>query len=92
MTKPVVLVVDDDAAVRLLCGETLDEAGFLVEEVNDGIKAIEIIDSVSPDIILLDAVMPGMSGFEVCHILREQDKYRYIPIIMMTGLEDVFFD
>ncbi|MDH5473162.1 MAG: EAL domain-containing protein [Gammaproteobacteria bacterium] len=89
MQKPLILVVDDDPAVRLLCSETLGQSNFIVKESSNGIQALEIIDEITPDLILLDVIMPEMNGFDACSLIRKNAKFEHTPIIIMTGLEDI---
>jgi diguanylate cyclase (GGDEF)-like protein/PAS domain S-box-containing protein len=86
---PVVLVVDDDAAIRLLSRETLEQAGFDVIEAEDGRGAVSLFEEVHPDIILLDVTMPEMDGFTVCASVRRMPAGERVPVLIMTGLEDV---
>jgi predicted signal transduction protein with EAL and GGDEF domain/DNA-binding response OmpR family regulator len=83
-----VLLVDDDAVNLLLTAVALRERGFEVVEVNDGAAALERLDAVAPDMIVLDALMPGMDGFETCQALRTRGGYAQIPVLMLTGLDD----
>jgi diguanylate cyclase (GGDEF)-like protein/PAS domain S-box-containing protein len=80
------LVVDDDDINRMLACAALEEAGFDVIEAGDGPAGLAAYADGAPDLILLDVMMPGMDGFEVCRRLREQGVSE--PIIMLTGLED----
>lgn len=84
----VVLVVDDDATIRMLARETLEPAGFAVTEVGDGSLALAAFEQERPDIILLDVMMPGTDGFTVCRQIREHPDGKNVPIVMMTGLDD----
>ncbi len=86
---PQVLVIDDDMVMRLLANEALTQAGFSVIEAEDGLSGFSMFQSFPADIILLDIVMPGMDGFEVCHAIRTLPIGEHVPIIMMTGLDDV---
>ena len=86
---PVVLIVDDDPSIRLVASGALQNAGFEVTEADDGPVALEIVDALAPDIILLDVVMPKLDGFSVCEELRARAGSTHTPILMMTGLEDV---
>ncbi|APG44409.1 putative bifunctional diguanylate cyclase/phosphodiesterase [Syntrophotalea acetylenica] len=81
-------IVDDDCSMRLLARATLEQAGFLVIEAEDGARGLAQFRSMRPDLMLLDVVMPGMDGFSVCRTLRGLPEYQDIPIIMLTGLED----
>jgi len=85
---PRVLIVDDDATMRLLMAETLVEDGYIIEEVDNGPAAIDGILSFQPDMVLLDVKMPGMSGFEVCSEIRRLTGDTEISVVMVTGLDD----
>ena len=80
------LVVDDSPETLSLLTDALDKAGMTVMVALDGGSAIKIAERLSPDIILLDAVMPGLDGFETCRRLRAVQGLREIPVIFMTGL------
>jgi PAS domain S-box-containing protein len=84
-----VLVVDDDAGGRRLTRATLVRAGFDVIEAEDGLIALEMLRKGLPDLILLDVSMPNKDGFETCEELREIPGADNVPVIMMTGLDDV---
>jgi DNA-binding response OmpR family regulator len=87
-TTPLVLVVDDDLNTRILVRECLEQAGFMVEEAEDGEKGIETFGKIHPDIVLLDVVMPKADGFAACTAIRNLEGGRAVPILMMTGLDD----
>jgi signal transduction histidine kinase len=88
-TRPWVLVVDDDLNARILMRECLEQAGFRVEEAGDGAQGLSLFHRLRPDILLLDVIMPGMDGFDVCtHIRESEGEGGGIPILMLTGLED----
>jgi DNA-binding NarL/FixJ family response regulator len=84
----VVLIVDDVPENLSLLSDALDEAGHMVLVATDGRSAIDRLGHVSPDVILLDALMPGMDGFETCRRIKSQPATRDIPVIFMTGLAD----
>ncbi len=86
--KPLVLVVDDDTASRIILREALEQAEFAVEEADDGAPAITAFTVVTPDIVLLDIVMPMMDGFAACAAIRNLPGGAHVPIVMMTGLDD----
>jgi len=88
-STPLVMVVDDDQAVRLLARETLEYSGFTVREAETGEQALEAFEVYAPDIVLLDVVMPGIDGFSVCSAIRHTVSGRDTPVLMMTGLEDL---
>jgi len=86
--RQIVLIVDDTPANLAYLSDALDEAGYKVLVALDGNTAIERLKIVKPDIILLDAVMPGMDGFETCNAIKESAATRDIPVIFMTALVD----
>ena len=86
--KDVVLIVDDVPENLAMLSDALDESGFVVLVATDGLSAIERLDHVTPDMILLDALMPGIDGFETCRRLKTLKNARDIPVVFMTGLID----
>jgi two-component system, OmpR family, alkaline phosphatase synthesis response regulator PhoP len=84
-----VLVVDDNAQNRELLGAYLESIPVRVEMAEDGVEALQQISSQPPDLILLDIMMPRMSGFEVCRKLKSHPETREIPIIMVTALNEM---
>jgi len=88
-TRKKILIVDDEQINLEFFEVMLSKLGFVVEEANDGIEALEKVKKFFPDLILLDNVMPRMSGWEVTKNLKEDPKYRDIPIIMFSALNDV---
>jgi diguanylate cyclase (GGDEF)-like protein len=87
--KPRVVVADDDPTIRLLAKLAMEQAGFKVIEATDGLRAIEAIQMDMPDLILLDVTMPGMDGFTACKALRRMPEGERVPVIIITGLDDV---
>ncbi len=83
-----VMVVDDDAALRMLISEALSGAGMTVREAADGEAALAAFKRQRPDIVLLDVMMPGIDGYEVCRVFREMPGAEHLPILMVTALED----
>jgi len=86
--RPVVLLVDDaPSSLGVLC-ETLESAGYTVLVACDGDTALRRLSLVTPDVILMDAVMPGISGFDACRRIKADLATKHIPVIFMTGLSD----
>ena len=83
-----ILVVDDEWELRNLLTEFLTGEGYDVIQASNGEEALELAEKEEPQVILLDVKMPGIDGIEVCRRLKEEDKTRFIPIIMVTALED----
>ena len=86
--SPVVLVVDDTPDTLRFVNDALDAAGMTVVVAVDGAAAIRIARRMAPDVVLLDALMPGMDGFETCRLLRLEPTMSGVPIIFMTGLSE----
>ena len=88
-TQKKILIVDDEKINLDFFEVMLSKLGFIVEEANDGVEALEKVKKFFPDLIILDNVMPKMSGWEVTKNLKNDPKYRGIPIIMFSALNDV---
>ncbi|MFN3415172.1 MAG: putative bifunctional diguanylate cyclase/phosphodiesterase [Caldimonas sp.] len=88
LEQPKVLLVDDDEVNLLLTSIALRERGFAITEASSGEKALRMLADWSPDVIVLDAIMPGMDGFETCRELRATPGFHAIPVLMLTGLDD----
>ncbi|HQU15580.1 MAG: hypothetical protein B7Z66_00850 [Chromatiales bacterium 21-64-14] len=87
-SEPLILVVDDDQATRLMLRRALERDGYRVEEAVDGGQALEIFDRSHPDLVLMDAVMPGIDGFTACAKLRSLPGGDLTPVLIITGLDD----
>jgi adenylate cyclase len=83
-----VLVVDDDADMAAFLALILQREGLRVEAAGDGETALAMIAATPPDLVLLDVMMPGTSGFEVCHRLKADESTALIPVVLVTALED----
>ena len=86
--RDIALVVDDSPETLRLLTDALDGAGMTVMVAMDGAAALRIVDQITPDIVLLDAVMPGMDGFETCRRLKRDAGLSDVPVIFMTGLTE----
>jgi len=86
---PVILVVEDNPVERALVSRILRNAEFNVVAVDCGSRVLECAIRDEPDIILLDALLPDIDGFQVCQELSRHPKARFIPVVMLTGLDDV---
>jgi CheY-like chemotaxis protein len=81
-----ILVTEDDLDIRNLLKIILEKNGYQVSLAANGVEALEKAESELPNLILLDVVMPAKSGWEVCKILKSQDKTKHIPIVIFTAL------
>ena len=83
-----VLLVDDDEVNLLLTSIALRDRGFLVTEAGSGERALQLLSDWLPDMVVLDALMPGLDGFQTCQELRRLPGCESLPVLMLTGLED----
>ena len=86
--RDTVLVVDDTPDTLGFLTDTLDQAGFTVLIATDGSSALELVEQITPDLVLMDAVMPGLNGFETCRRLKREKLLSSLPVIFMTGLSE----
>jgi DNA-binding response OmpR family regulator len=87
-TNPSVLIVDDDASIRSLLRQELSEAGYLVDEAENGQEALAHVRAKHPDLVILDVMMPEMNGFDVAAILKNDPQTMDIPIIILSVVQD----
>jgi diguanylate cyclase (GGDEF)-like protein len=85
---PEVLLVDDDEVNLMLTAIALRERGFAITEAGGGEQALKRLDDWKPDIIVLDAMMPDLDGFDTCRRLRAMPGFENVPVLMLTGLDD----
>src|SRR5579864_6599216 len=85
MTRPLVLIVEDEAPLVTLLRYNLEKEGFEVGEASDGEEALLRIAERKPDIVLLDWMLPLVSGIEVCRRLRRSPVTRTLPVVMLTA-------
>jgi|HubBroStandDraft_1064217.scaffolds.fasta_scaffold00074_39 DNA-binding response OmpR family regulator len=86
--RPVVLVVDDSPETLSFLTDALEDANFTVLVALQAQNALTLVHEMVPDIILMDAIMPGMDGFETCRRLKSNPRLAYVPVIFMTGLSE----
>lgn len=86
--RGVILIVDDTPDNLALLSDALDDAGYMVLVALDGLSALNRIQRRRPDLILLDAMMPGLDGFETCRRIKAQPETADIPVLFMTALTD----
>lgn len=85
MPKESVLVVDDEEDILELVQYNLEKSGFQVTTAENGAEAVERARALLPDLVVLDLMLPGLDGFEVCSLLKNDTKTRHIPIVMLTA-------
>jgi DNA-binding response OmpR family regulator len=88
VARDIVLVVDDSPDTLRMLTDAIEDAGMTVLVAREGAQAISMIDKVTPDVILMDAVMPGMDGFETSRQLKSDKGLAHVPVIFMTGLSE----
>ncbi len=81
-----ILCIDDDQLVLSVCHDALEDQGYRVLTATDGLAGIEIAKQSRPDLILLDVLMPGMDGFEICGLMRADPDLQETPIILLTAM------
>jgi len=87
-SKSTILIVDDEPSGRDTLESILESEGYILEMAENGFQAIEKAIAIQPDVILLDVMMPGMTGFETCRRIREEKHLAEIPILFITALDD----
>ncbi len=80
-----VLVVDDEPEITEIVATFLSESGYQVTVENDPLKALQVAQTISPDVVLLDIMMPGADGYDVCGQIKQDPKLAHTPIIFLTG-------
>lgn len=85
--SPKVMLIDDDKNIHVLMQRIMEEAGYNFCAAYSGEKGLEMLDEEKPDLLLLDVMMPGMNGFDVCTRIREEG--RFIPIIFLSAKSDI---
>lgn len=83
-----ILIADDDRTIRRLLHQIMAREGYRVIEANDGEQCLSLYRTMKPDIVLVDAMMPELDGFEVCERLRKESDDDQLPILMITSLDD----
>ena len=85
MNKPKIMIVDDEPDVVTMIENALKSDGFIVVRAYDGIEALDLVSIENPDLILLDIMMPMMSGYEVCEQIKANPQTQHIPIVCITS-------
>ena len=87
-SKPLILIVEDSSVNGKLCERLLNKSGYNTAVCTDGESAIEFVNTNSPDLILLDIVMPGIDGYEFCKVMKNNPKIKHTPIIFLSAMND----
>ncbi len=87
-TLACVLVVDDDRSTRIALRSALLKNGFAVSEAGNGVEALALLENLTPDVILMDALMPEMDGFTACARIQQMPTLREVPVLIITALDD----
>ena len=92
MSSPRILVADDEPALLRLLEFVLGRRGFIIQGVTNGNAAIEVLKAESPDLVILDVMMPGLDGYDVLTFIRETPRLEGLPVVMLTAraqLDDI---
>ncbi|MBI2097672.1 MAG: response regulator [Candidatus Vogelbacteria bacterium] len=84
--KKTVLIVEDDEFLRSLTAKRLEKENYVIEVAVDGENAISVLDTMKPDIILLDLLLPGKDGFEVLKKIRSTESVKTVPVVIFSNL------
>ena len=87
--NPTILIVDDEPFNIDFLEQELDDLGYLTISASNGLDALQLVDDRSPDLILLDIMMPGIDGFEVLSRLKADNGSRHIPVIIISAMSDL---
>jgi len=82
-----ILIIDDSSVTRSVLKSTLEELGHRITEAVDGEQGLELAKAQTPDLILLDLLLPGIDGWQVCELFRKMPRVKDVPIIMLTNLK-----
>ena len=85
---PKILIIDDDVTISELLKTLVKLQGHTPTTVNDSTRAMEVAGAVDPDLITLDLMMPGITGFELCELLHQNPKFSRIPILIVSARDD----
>ena len=85
---PKILIVDDDVTITELMKALMMMEGHQPTTLNDSTKALDVVSTVNPDLITLDLMMPGISGFELCEMLHQDPRFSRIPIMIVSARDD----
>jgi DNA-binding response OmpR family regulator len=84
LSGPTILAVDDDPAVQRVIEATLARQGFVVKTAANGEEALGILATLKPAVLILDVQMPGISGYDLCHLVKREVRLKDIPVIFLT--------
>jgi CheY-like chemotaxis protein len=82
---PKVLLVDDHEKFRMVTASVLEEGGCEVQTASNGQEALEKLVESPPDVLILDVSMPSMSGFDLCHIIKRDERFKHIPVMFLSA-------
>jgi DNA-binding response OmpR family regulator len=88
VTKKTILVIEDEMMSRYTLNVLLKSKDFNLIFAENGKQGLEKLEDLTPDLVLLDLIMPGMNGFEVCKSLRANSRFKKLPVVMMTAWDD----
>ena len=84
------LLADDSLAVQKVIDLTFTDEGMQVTTVSDGQRALEQLEQVAPDVVLADVFMPGVGGYELCEFIKQSERFRNVPVMLLVGSFEPF--
>jgi DNA-binding response OmpR family regulator len=81
-----ILIVDDEPHIAQIMKLTLEDSGYEVTVAHDGAKGLEMAKESGPDLILLDLMLPSIDGYKICRLLKLDEKYQHIPVILVSAM------
>lgn len=90
MTQKLVLVVDDSPTIRKIVELTLRREGYEVAGAESGVTALAAVADRTPDLILLDVMLPNLNGYQICQLLKRNSRCKAVPVVMLSGKDGMF--
>ena len=87
-STPVVLAVDDDVAVLRVISAHLTRSDYIVKTASSGEEALEMLIEITPNVMILDVIMPGISGYDLCRFVKREVRLKSVPVIFLTSRGD----
>jgi|YelNatPaOPRAMG01_1025707.scaffolds.fasta_scaffold00024_23 DNA-binding response OmpR family regulator len=80
-----ILIIEDEEAIRFILEKRLSDAGYFVISAEDGIEGLNKLRKENPDLIVLDLMLPGLDGYQICSLIKRDRRYAHIPVLILTA-------